>query len=329
MAQVSLPRKLAYAASGFGGSICLGAMTYLMYFYTDVALLGVGLAGLASGLGTVFDALNDPVVGYLSDKTQTRWGRRRPWIAAAILPAVALYILLFRPPETTSQHFLFAYFLGALLFLDAFGTMIYIPAAALGLELTSDYQERTQIFALGTFFNNVGTILGGFLPFAVAHFTDVRTGYARVTLLFAVISALTTPLVLFAPERTRPSRGAALGLGDFVQGYRTCLHNREFRTLLVTFLAVNLGSGIGGTVAVYALIYWLGFTQSEIGLIIPVYLGASCLALPFWTWLSGHIGKDAALKKLFFYGVCVYSGIYFLVPNKLIVYTFMIAAGFG
>src|SRR5262250_2189220 len=103
MAQVSLPRKLAYAASGFGGSVCLGAMTYLMYFYTDVALLGIGLAGLASGIGRVFDAVNDPVVGYLSDKTHTRWGRRRPWLAAGALPFALSFVLLFRPPAVSNQ----------------------------------------------------------------------------------------------------------------------------------------------------------------------------------------------------------------------------------
>ncbi len=107
MAQVPLARKLAFTASGFGNTACLATINiYLMYFYTDVALLGVAWAGLAKGIGRVFDAVNDPIVGYLSDKTHTRWGRRRPWMAAAALPFALSFVLLFRPPITTDQYLL-------------------------------------------------------------------------------------------------------------------------------------------------------------------------------------------------------------------------------
>jgi glycoside/pentoside/hexuronide:cation symporter, GPH family len=330
MAQVPLTRKLAFTASGFGNSACLAVIgAYLMYFYTDIALLGVGLAGLASGIGRVFDAVNDPIVGYLSDKTSTRWGRRRPWLAVGALPFALSFVLLFRPPATGNQHVLFLYLLIISMALDTFLTMMQIPGFALATELSSDYQERTQIFALSTFFNNAGQICGGFLPLLAARFTDVRTGYAQVTLLFAVVAAPLALLALLAPERPAALRGAPAGVGDFWRGYTACLRNQMFRILLVTFLVMSLGSGIGQAVAVYALIYWLGFTQGELGLLIPVYLGASCLALPFWTWLSGRIGKDIALRRLLFYELFVLGAAYFLIPSRPVVYAFMVAAGVG
>ena len=330
MAQVPLTRKLAFTASGFGYSACLAASgSYLMYFYTDVALLGIGLAGLASGIGRVYDALNSPIVGYLSDKTHTRWGRRRPWIAGAALPFSLSFVLLFRPPATANQYVLFAYLLGTSLALDTFVTMLQVPSFALAAELSSDYQERTQIFAWGTFFSNIGQICGGFLPFLAARFVDVRTGYAQVTLLLAAAAAPVTLLALLAPERPAVLRGAPAGVSDFWHGYWTCLYNKAYRTLLVTFLVMNLGAGIGQATAVYALVYWLGFAQGEIGLIMPVYLGTSCLALPFWTWLSGWMGKDVVLKRVLFYESCVLFTAYFLIPSRPVVYAFMIATGFG
>jgi GPH family glycoside/pentoside/hexuronide:cation symporter len=330
MTQVPLSRKLAFAASGFGGAMCLAALqAYLMFFYTNVALLGIGLAGLASGIGRVFDAVNDPLIGYFSDNTRTRWGRRRPWIAVAILPTGLCFALLFRPPATTDQLVLFLYFLVVAIALDTFGTMIQIPAFALGTELSSDYQERTQIFALSSLFRDLGLICGGFLPVLVTRFADVRTGYARVTLLFATVAVFTALLLLYIPERPTERQEANMSLRDFWYGYRACLRNRPFRILLGAFLMMSLGGGVGQAVAVYALIYWLGFTLGEVGLIIPVYLGASCLALPFWTWLSGRIGKDVALKWLLLYETGVLSAIYFLTPSKPVVYGFLIAAGFG
>ena len=207
--------------------------------------------------------------------------------------------------------------------------MAYIPGSALGLELSSNYQERTQIFALSTFFNNIGTIVGGFLPFAVASFADVRTGYAKMTLMFAMLGVATNGLLLFIPERRNVAPSHATGLADFIQGYRTCLRNRLFRTLLLTFLVINLAGGLSLGVSVYALIYWLGFTQAEVGLIIPVWLGSSCLALPFWTWISGRVGKGTALRWVLRYETLVLFTIYFLIPHKLVVYTFMVFSGFG
>ena len=136
-------------------------------------------------------------------------------------------------------------------------------------------------------------------------------------------------LALVAPERPDALRGAPAGVGDFWRGYAACLRNPTFRILLVTFLVMSLGSGIGQAVAVYALIYWLGFAHGELGLLIPVYLGASCLALPFWTWLSGRLGKDITLRRLLFYEVFVLGAAYFLTPSRPVVYAFMIAAGVG
>lgn len=330
MTQVPFVQKFAYAASGFGGSACQAAIAaYLMFFYTDVALLGVGLAGLVKGIGRIFDAINDPLIGYLSDKTSTRWGRRRPWIAGAVLPFGLVFALLFRPPATTDQTTLFLYLLVSLLALDVFGTMLQIPGIALGTELSSDYHERTQIFAWGTLFSQLGTIVGGLLPALVARFPDAREGYAQVSLWFAVFAVLTTSLLLLILERREGQQQIEASWGDFLHGYRACLRNREFRLLLLTFCVMSIGGGIGHAVGIYALVYWLGFTQREVGFLIALALGASCVGLPFWTGLSVRIGKDMALKWLLFYEIGLRCVMYFLVPYKPLVYAYMAVVGFG
>jgi GPH family glycoside/pentoside/hexuronide:cation symporter len=328
--QVPLSRKIAYAVGDIGVFGCITAInSYLMFFYTDVALLGVGLAGFVKGLARFFDAVSDPVVGYCSDQTKTRWGRRRPWILGAALPFGLSLALLFRPPETDNQQVLFLYFLIAYVATYAFLTMILTPYYALGAELSSDYQERTQIVALRTLFANIGAIIGGFLPFIVARYEDTRTGYAEVTQLFAAVAVAAVLLVLFARERPSVSQNSAASIGDFLRGYALCLRNRAFRQLVATFFVMSVGGGLNQAVAVYALVYWLGFAPQEVGIIIPVYLGTACVALPFWTWLSGRIGKDVALRRLLVYETVILSMIYFLTPSKPLVYAFLMAAGFG
>ena len=330
MAHVPLARKLAFSASGLGGSACMVIVnTYLMYFYTDLVLLNAGWVGLAIGLTRIFDALNDPVIGYLSDKTQTSWGRRRPWIAIGAIPSGLTFALLFQPPHTTDQSLLFFYLLFVFFIDDLFATMCSVPGFALTVELSPDYQERTQIFALCTFFNNLGTILGGFLPLAVAHFANPRTGYATVTVWAAVGAAVCTVLALFAPERPDAIRGATAGFRDFCRQYATCLRHRLFRTLLVASFFLNVGVWTGFAVGVYALIYWLGFAPSEIGFIYPVWLGTSCIALPFWTWISGRLGKEVTFRWVLLYGAALYFTVYFLTPNKLVVYTLTVFSGFA
>ncbi len=330
MPQVPRSRKFAYAVGDIGVFGCITAInSYLMFFYTDVALLGVGLAGFVKGLARFFDAVSDPVVGYCSDQTKTRWGRRRPWILGAALPFGLSLVLLFRPPETDNQQVLFVYFLIAYLVTYTFLTMILTPYYALGAELSSDYQERTQIVALRTLFANIGAILGGFLPFVAARYDNLRTGYAEVTQLFAAVAVAAVLLVLFARERPSVSQHSTASIGDFLHGYVLCLRNRAFRQLVTTFFVMSLGGGLNQAVAVYALIYWLGFAPQEVGIIIPAYLGTACLALPFWTWLSGRIGKDVALRRLLVYETVILSMIYFLIPSKPLVYAFLMAAGFG
>jgi GPH family glycoside/pentoside/hexuronide:cation symporter len=92
---------------------------------------------------------------------------------------------------------------------------------------------------------------------------------------------------------------------------------------------MSVGGGIAQAVGIYALVYWLGFTQREVGLLIALVLGTACVGLPFWTKLSERIGKDTALQWLLFYEISLRCFVYFLVPYKPLVYAYMVVSGFG
>jgi GPH family glycoside/pentoside/hexuronide:cation symporter len=212
-----------------------------------------------------------------------------------------------------------------------FFTIFLTPYYALGAELSDDPQERTQLVAIRTFFQYAGAIVGGFMPvFAGAMGSgDLRAGYGRAAALFGTLAAGAILIAFFGTREHPAPATRASSFGDFLGGVRRSLQNRPFRVLLATFVVMSVGAGVNGAVSVYALIYWLGISQAEVGIVIPVYLGAAALALPFWVWLSARQGKDWTLRNLCYYEVLVLSAIYFLVPVKAVIYTFLAFAGFG
>jgi GPH family glycoside/pentoside/hexuronide:cation symporter len=150
-----------------------------------------------------------------------------------------------------------------------------------------------------------------------------------VAILFGSCAALSTLAVVAVPERRGGEDRRRASLADFWRGLRQCLGGRSFRTLLATFFVASAGLGIGVGAGVYALIYWLGFTPAEVGLLLPVHLACCALALPFWAWLSQRSGKVAAIRAWLLYEAGVMVALYFMWPAKPIVYLGTIVSGIG
>jgi GPH family glycoside/pentoside/hexuronide:cation symporter len=273
----------------------------LLPFFTDVVMLAPWLAGLGKMLGLVWDGVNDPITGYVSDRTRTRIGRRRPFLIAAAIPMGVTFALLWMPPANMTSLVAFAYMVLAYLVLDTCFTLYATPYMALGAELTDDYHERTQLSAARSFFHVIGLLLGGTLPFVLlkAYPGDPAGGYAMMGI---VIGALMTCIALVTGlgVRERPTRGdvasnETASLRSFVSGLGTTLQNRAFRIMMVTFGVIQLGGGIHQTLVPYAFQYWLG-RKDMVGTVIAVYMASFLVSIPLWTHLSKRLGKDRALK---------------------------------
>jgi GPH family glycoside/pentoside/hexuronide:cation symporter len=159
--KVPFLQKSAFGSGHLVLNLLPGALAVFMFFLVTAFGMDPFLAGLLGGLPRIFDALTDPIMGFISDNTKSRWGRRRPYIFVGAILSGILFALLFQLSENNSVIFNFWYFLlMSLLFLVG-NTMFATPLVGLGYEMTSDYNERTRLMA---FANTVGQIAWMLVP---------------------------------------------------------------------------------------------------------------------------------------------------------------------
>lgn len=166
-------RKLAYAAPAYALAVVgIPVYVYLPKFYTDVVGINVILLGYILFSVRIFDAITDPVIGYLSDRTRTRFGRRRPYIAVGTVFIALMMILLFNPPQA-SPSFETVWFGITIYALFLFWTIVTVPYESLGPEITFDYHERTSLFGLRDGLLIAGTLTAASAPALVQWIFDL------------------------------------------------------------------------------------------------------------------------------------------------------------
>jgi GPH family glycoside/pentoside/hexuronide:cation symporter len=300
---------------------------YFLKFSTDVLLAPPAAMGLLFGLGRLWDAVTDPVVGYWSDRTRSRWGRRRPWMVASI-PVLALFCwMVWNPPASLAGTALVAWIALALFGFYAAYTTYSIPHASLGAELSLDHHERSLVFGA----HRVAFVLGMMAAFAGIGFAsnheDGRVGAAIVADVSIVVGSLlllATPLLLgervqFA-GRVASSPWAAL---------RDVAGNTHARTLLATWFVEGLGGGVLGVLAPYVAEYVL--LRPDLIAIIPAfYVVAAVVSVPVWIAASRRWGKRR-VWRVSMVGNAVFFGATFTVePGELYLLAGLLAgAGFS
>ncbi len=281
-----------YVAPTFGlGFMFLLIAIYLMKFATDVLGMSAAVMGTILFLGRgIWDAIADPIAGYLSDRTRTRLGRRRPWLLASALPLAITFVLLWAPPRGAGPTYTVVWMAAMVVLFYTASTLIIIPHTALGAELTDSYHDRTRIFGG----RHVGWTLGSFAAIlgiaALDRAHDVRTTAIWVASAAGAVTALLT-LWTVVRMRERPEfqgRGAANPYAAF----RDIWRNPHARLLLVVFGIESLGAATIGALTLYVAQYVL--KRPTIGPpVIAVYMIASILFVPVWLPLSRRFGKKA------------------------------------
>jgi len=332
---VPFPRKLAYAAPAFALAVVgIPVYIYVPKFYTDVVGVHIGLMG-AIILGVrLFDALTDPLLGFVSDRTETRFGRRRPYIlSGALLLAAAIYFL-FNPPAG-SPTFETLWFGSWFFLVFLFWTVVEVPYESLGPEITFNYRERITLFAWRDGALIAGTLVAASSPAIVSQLLNLSQAPADERLKFFWISAVYAPMVfLFCTwcvlSIREKARGAHTEKGGPGEGYRMILRNRPFLILLLSYTIAAFGSNLPATLILYYVEYVLQSSMAD--LFLALYFVTGVVFLPGWVLLAKKIGKKEAWVLSMAINTGAFAGVFLLDAGDALIYgilVFFSGIGFG
>jgi glycoside/pentoside/hexuronide:cation symporter, GPH family len=328
--------KILYGIADLGIAMLTASLQFfLLFFYTDVLDINPALAGTALMVGKLtWDAVNDPVFGYLSDRTRSRWGRRRPYMILGAIPLGLTAWLLYSIPGGLTGAAAFLAILGSFLLFDTMHTLVSVPYYALTPEMTHDYDERTSLTAVRMVFSVVGYILGAAGTTAIAGTFQSALGWSRaggysgMGLVFGLITAATV-LATGLRARERPAAEVRPSTLPPLSAFRQTFRNRPFMILVGAFFVSSFSFTLMTALLPYFLTYQLGM-EAQIPIVLLVMLGTIGLFLYPWKWVSDRINKGPAYALGLFIACLGVIGTFFLPygPSPL-VYLAAFVAGLG
>ncbi|HKI84121.1 MAG TPA: MFS transporter [Candidatus Krumholzibacteria bacterium] len=321
--RVPFLQRLAYGSGAFVNNLLAAASGGMMIVLNLGLGMNPGLVGLLGALPRLTDAFTDPLMGYISDNTHTRWGRRRPYIFSGAIAAGVIFALLWQLPRGQSETFYFVFFLvGSILFYAGY-TVFATPWVALGYELTPDYNERTRLMGTQNFIGQLAYVVSPWFLWIMnsgKFFPDQVSGAAGLAIIVAVVAiGLGILPAIFLRERMKQvaaeemdlksvpgASGLLHNITEFLKGSKVTLSNGPFLKLcMATFLVFN-GFMLIASFQYYVIIYYVCGGDQTAGAKyagLAGTVGAVCTfaVVAFVTWLGTRIGK----RRTFFVAIGV------------------------
>ncbi|MGC8765637.1 MAG: MFS transporter [Brevinematia bacterium] len=302
--KLPLKTKLGFGVCDLGGNLFFTLMGFwLINFFTDTLGLIPALAGISVMVGRIWDAVTDPMVGYISDNTYTRWGRRRPFIFVGAIFLFVFMMVMFYNPRIGNQTILFWWATIVLCLLFTAYTLTSIPYSSLTPELTTDYDERTSLNSYRMSFAIVGTFIAAGLAFPIIDAfsrkvnidgtirIDRSGGFFAMAVIFGLIMAISAMITVFSVKEKEALRRKEKA--NIVKDFAGILKNKPYLFILFTYtfniVALTILSGV--------LVYYFKYvfqnealtTLAFIFLLVP-----TILSIPLWAKLSNIMGKKWA-----------------------------------
>lgn len=340
--------KLAYGLPSIAGAaMAIPIAIHMTKFYSDTVGLALGYIAIAQAIARAFDAVTDPLMGWISDHTRSRLGRRRPWMLIGAPLCALAFFALFTPPQGIGEAAGAVWFTACYVLYFLFHTVYVIPHYGLGPELTQDYHERSSLFAYRDGTSLLGTMLAAVIPgllvVALVKSRDLETADAeRIAYsgFAAVMGALLVLLYGWLCFRVKENpEFSARAPNPFVPGVRRVVRNRPFLVLLGVYAIASIPAAIPGIFMPFFTQYVLKIEnwQGALTAFLGAYFLSGFLSIPFWLMLARRLGKKEAWILSSLLGIAA-SLTLFAIPSVLtgsasfwpvLGVLFLAGAGFG
>ena len=323
-------RKLAFGVGDLGPALVATIQGFFLNaFLLDIAGIRPGAAGIIFLIVKIWDSVNDPIIGRLTDRTNTRWGRRRPWLLFGAIPFGLAWFLQWIVPDL-SQAGLFWYYLIVALLLDTGFTAVNVPYTALTPELTQDYDERTSLNSFRFSFS----ILGGLAALAVHSilidsFPSVTEGYAISAAVMGGIIIISNLITFAFTEESHFKEASAEDDPGFIEGVKIALQNRPFLYVVAIYLLSWLCIQFVQANMLLYLRYWIGEEDRFILLALALQISAFVFLI-IWSKVSQKWGKQNVYYVGMSFWIVVEIVLFFVQPGQFtLLLVLAILAGVG
>ena len=289
--KLSLKIKLGFGVCDLGGNLYFTVLAFLLLNYlTDTVGISAGLAGTIIMIGKIWDAVTDPVVGYMSDHTRSRRGRRRPYILFGSVPLFLAMVIMFTNPQLQSQGMLFAWGIVCFCLLSTAYTAVNIPYSSMTPELTRDFHERTVLNGYRFGFAVIGTLLGAgaALPLVNA-FSDRNTGFTAMGAIFGFVMMITA---LATYVSIRESQNEDVPGTGFFKTYLNVFRNTSYVFILLTYALHVTALTVVSGIAIYYFKY-VHLNEPMTTAAMLILLVTAMVFIPISVLVSKKIGKKA------------------------------------
>lgn len=297
--RLSIGIKLGYGVCDFGGNLFYTATAFmLMHYLTDTVGLSAAWAGTALFIGRVWDAFYDPVIGYLSDRTSSRWGRRHPYLIIGAVPLGLSMVLMFTNPALLAgdgfipaerQTFLFLTTLISYIILSTAYSTVNIPYCAMTPELTNDFHERTSLNGYRFSFAVFGTLIGAWAALTIVGlFADKSIGYLVMGLSFGGVMLLATMITAVSVPEIKTQ--APTPSANFPATFGKVIKNTPYLIILATYVLHVMAITIVSASAIYYFKYILAAEDMTTRSLVILILTAM-LAIPISVLIARRVGK--------------------------------------
>lgn len=324
--RLTLKTRIGYGIGDI--AICLywsGVGLYLLYFYTDVVGISGSLAGLIYFIGMAWDAATDPFMGYMAERTRTKWGVYRPYLLFGNIPLALSFVLLFWVPPLEGSSLFFFLLFANLLHRTCF-TLVSVPFSSLTPRITSDSQERTNLTGFRMLGAQTGTNLMALLAFPIIFWVggeDETMGFIVLASIAGITAILIHSITFITVKEPDNDQGIERVGGSLADAARAIGKNKPFWLVFSATLIVGITTIFFGNNLIYYTKYALDLHEHQ-GTILFTSGIVAFLSIPIWWIISNRLGKKitwlisstitlSSLILFYFYDIKTLNELLFLV----------------